>query len=211
MVPPPFPGPGPLPMAAASSSQPWGTSPASPWLQAAANGSIPVHPPVGVPPMLFPSQPMPPPAVPAEWGDPAWYEWKAKEGKVRCLLCYKYADENHISSEMHCKRSKYPGSYISGYQGPSGEPPEVRFDGPPPPPPAFLFTGAARPPPPPPPAVSTQPSLLALPAPSGRDPTPPPAQPLAQPLAATPSISSGQPPPDPSTNGWDIMCGLCLW
>jgi len=45
-------------------------------------------------------------------GDPCWYEWKAEHQKYFCLLCYKFADEQHLVGGMHQMRSLYPETYL---------------------------------------------------------------------------------------------------
>lgn len=76
--------------------------------------------------------------IPANWGNPNHYEWKAEEGRYFCRLCWKYADDSHVESEKHTTREQYPEHYL-------GMDPSFSSSG---------LSGGAPPPPPPPPRPS---------------------------------------------------------
>lgn len=51
--------------------------------------------------LTVPSQP------PPEWGDPEHFEWRSEHRQFYCKLCWKFADDNHISSLAHTRRLSY--------------------------------------------------------------------------------------------------------
>lgn len=51
-------------------------------------------------------------ALPAGWGDPSFYEWKAERGCLWCRLCWKNADESHVYSERHRARMADPEPFL---------------------------------------------------------------------------------------------------
>jgi len=55
------------------------------------------------------AQPFP---IPANWGDPNNFEWRADAGSYFCKLCWKYADEAHVYSEKHGIRETQPQRYL---------------------------------------------------------------------------------------------------
>ena len=51
--------------------------------------------------------------VPVAPGNPDHFVWKADKQMFFCLLCYKYASDEHIASAKHKNRELYPACYMS--------------------------------------------------------------------------------------------------
>jgi len=80
-------------------------------------------------------------SLPAAWGNPAFYEWKPESACLWCKLCHKNADESHVYSEKHLRRTMDPTAHhfeeITTNAEVFGVPP-------PPPPPATQMWGLPR-------------------------------------------------------------------
>ena len=50
--------------------------------------------------------------LPEAWGNPDFYEWKAEHQWYWCKLCYRVADDNHLSSARHVHRTACPEEYL---------------------------------------------------------------------------------------------------
>jgi hypothetical protein len=113
------------------------------WCEQQQNGGpAPVQAALGA--IKWSSMPSDEPVFPHEWGNPAHFKWQ--NDQWYCLLCYKYADDNHCASEKHLKRALQPEVYLQTYVPSSCS---SHFD---PPPPQSTFPQAVdvSPPPPPP-------------------------------------------------------------
>eukprot|EP00747_Dinoflagellata_sp_TGD_P185108 gnl/TRDRNA2_/TRDRNA2_41418_c0_seq1.p1 gnl/TRDRNA2_/TRDRNA2_41418_c0~~gnl/TRDRNA2_/TRDRNA2_41418_c0_seq1.p1 ORF type:complete len:634 (+),score=94.03 gnl/TRDRNA2_/TRDRNA2_41418_c0_seq1:149-1903(+) len=152
----------------------WQTPSAPP--PAVMNGVEGAHMPVAQPPpgpyycmpaALPPPAPSAVPRPPDNWGNPNFFEWRPQNSAFWCRLCWKYADDNHVTSQKHVGRTVYPDSYLGcdPIGGEGGQAP------PPPPPQSYSRTPISSGPPPPPS--------------QGFAPSPPPA-------AGPPGHSSGQ-------------------
>mmetsp|Transcript_21301 Transcript_21301/g.48958 ORF Transcript_21301/g.48958 Transcript_21301/m.48958 type:complete len:352 (-) Transcript_21301:159-1214(-) len=55
------------------------------------------------------------PPLPPHFGQREWYEWRTERGSGwwYCRLCWKYADDSHIVSDNHRRRSACPESYLA--------------------------------------------------------------------------------------------------
>lgn len=130
------------------------------------------------------------PILPPEYGNPDWYEWKGADVGWWCKLCWKYANDGHISGRQHQTKVKYQSS-------------EQASEGDPPPPPsasAVRACGATAFPPPPP--LPRDGGLHPL---ANGDPPPPPMPPNAHPPEE--AIRTRLAPP-PSTSGIDPQRNL---
>ena len=66
------------------------------WCEEQQNGGpAPVQAALGA--IKWSSMPSDEPVFPPEWGNPAHFKWQ--NDQWYCLLCYKYADDNHCASE----------------------------------------------------------------------------------------------------------------
>ena len=66
-------------------------------------------------------QMVPQPALPAHWGDPRLYKYDPVYWKFRCLLCNRFADDQHVQSNGHQKWVPYAGNFIPALRQ-DGEP-----------------------------------------------------------------------------------------
>ena len=115
------------------------------WCEEQQNGGpAPVQAALGA--IKWSSMPSDEPVFPPEWGNPAHFKWQ--NDQWYCLLCYKYADDNHCASEKHLYRASQPEVYLQTYVTSSCS---SHFD--PPPPQSTLPQAVHISPPPPPPLL----------------------------------------------------------